>query len=223
MTAIIVIICIVAVIAFLLSIKVTLKIRYDEKLNVALKILFVKIRLYPSKKKKKRYPHSMSKKKARKIKKSLEKKKKPKKEKKKKKKKEEKYEKGDLISILSIVTSFVKSFIELFAKSIRLKASRLKITVASEDAAQTALTYVAVTQSINVLFPLLDDLKTVKKLPRGKELTVDADFLSEESTLDLDLELYVRVGGALKAVCGAAIRAFKKAVKDQIKRLEKSR
>ena len=222
MIAGLIIICIVAIIAFLLSIKVTLRVRYDEKLSVRLKILFVKIQLYPSKKKKKRYPHSMSKKKAQKIKASL--KKKPKKEKKKKKKeKVEKYEKDDLISILSIVISFVKNFIKLFAKTIRLKASRLKITVASEEAAQTALTYTAVTQSINVLFPLLDSLKTVKKLPRGKELSVSADFLSEESTLDLDIELYVRVGGALKALCGAAINAFKKAVKDQIRRLEKKR
>ena len=222
MIAGIIIICIVAIIAFLLSIKVTLKIKYDEKLSVRLKILFVKIQLYPSKKKNKRYPHSMSKKKAQKIKASL--KKKPKKEKKKKKKDEkEKYEKDDLISILSIVISFVKNFIRLFAKSIRLKASRLRITVATEEAAQTALTYTAVTQSINVLFPLLDSLKTVKKLPRGKELSVNADFLSDESSIELDLELYVRVGGALKALCGAAINAFKKAVKDQIRRLEKKR
>ena len=223
MIAGIIIICIVAIIAFLLSIKVTLKIKYDEKLSVRLKILFVKIQLYPSKKKNKRYPHSMSKRKAQKIKDSLKKKPKKEKKKKKKKEKEEKYEKDDLVSILSIVISFVKNFIRLFAKAIRLKASRLKITVASEEAAQTALTYTAVTQSINILFPLLDGLKTVKRLPHGKELSVSADFLSEESTLELDLELYVRVGGALKALCGAAINAFKKAVKDQIKRLEKKR
>ena len=224
MIALIVIICIVAFIAFLLSIKVTLKIRYTDKLSVYLKILFVKIRLYPKKNEKKRYPHSMSKRRAKKIKDSL--KKKPKKAKKKKKKseeKEERYEKSDLLSIISIVLSFVKNFVKLFANSIRVKASRLKITVATEEAAQTALTYTAITQSINVLFPLLDRLKTVKKLPTGKELSVDADFLSDTPTLDIDIELYIRVGGALKAICGAAIKAFKKAVKDQIKKLEKQR
>ena len=224
MIALIVIICIVAFIAFLLSIKVTLKIRYTDKLSVYLKILFVKIRLYPKKNEKKRYPHSMSKRRAKKIKDSL--KKKPKKAKKKKKEseeKEERYEKSDLLSIISIVLSFVKNFVRLFANSIRVKASRLKITVATEEAAQTALTYTAITQSINVLFPLLDRLKTVKKLPTGKELSVDADFLSDTPTLDIDIELYIRVGGALKAICGAAIKAFKKAVKDQIKKLEKQR
>ena len=218
-----VIICIIAVIAFLLSIKVTLKIRYTDKLAIYLKILFIKKRLYPKKEEKKRYPHSMSKRKAKKIRDSLKKKPKKAKKKKTKKKEEERYEKGDLLSIISIVISFVKSFIRLFAHSIRIKASRLKITVASEDAAQTALTYTAVTQSVNVLFPLLNGLKTVKKLPKGNDLTVDIDFLSDTPTIDADIELYIRVGGMLKAVCGAAIKAFKKAVKDQIKKLEKQR
>ena len=225
MIPLIVIISIVTVIAFLLSIKITLKIRYTEKLEAYIRILFIKIKLYPTEEKKKKYKHSMSKREAQKIKDSL--KKKPKKKKKKKKKKEkpksEEKDKPDAISIMSIVVSFVKNFISLFAKAIRVKASRLKITVATEDAAKTALTYAAVTQSMNVLFPLLDDLKTVKKLPHGKELSIDVDFLFDKSTFDIDVELYVRIGKALEAVCKAAIRAFKKAVKNEIKKLENKR
>ena len=170
----------------------------------------------------------MSKKKAQKIKNSL--KKKPKKLKKKKKKideeeeeAEEREEKNDLISIVSIVFSFVRNFVALFAKAIRVKASRLKITVATDEAAKTALTYTAITQSINVLFPMLDELKTVIKLPHKKELSVNIDYLSDTPTLDIDVELYIRIGGILKAVCGAAIKAFKKAVKNEIKKLEKQR
>ena len=168
----------------------------------------------------------MSRKKAQKIKDSL--KKKPKKQKKKKTQEkadeeEESEQSPDLLAIISIVTSFVKNFVRLFASSVRLKASRLKLTVASEDAATTAIAYGAITQSINVLFPLLDGIKTVKKLPRGKELSVRADFLSDSPSVDIDVELYIRVGSAIKAVCGAAIRAFKKAVADQIKRLERKR
>ena len=222
MIPLIVIISIVTVIAFLLSIKITLKIRYTEKLEAYIRILFIKIKLYPTEEKKKKYKHSMSKREAQKIKDSLKKKPKKKKKKKEKPKSEEK-DKPDAISIISIVVSFVKNFISLFAKAIRVKASRLKITVATEDAAKTALTYAAVTQSINVLFPLLDDLKTVKKLPHGKELSVDVDFLSDKSTFDIDVELYVRIGKALGAVCKAAIRAFKKAVKNEIKKLENKR
>ena len=226
MTALIVILSIALLIALLLSTKVLLHIRYEESLTVYLRVLFVKIRLYPSKKEKKKHPHSMSKRKAQKIKDSLQKKPKeePKKRKSKKKEKEkEPKEAPDLISIISIITSFVKSFLRLFAGSVRIRSSRLHIVVAAEDAADTAIAYGALTQAINLLFPMLDGIKTFKHLPRGKELSVQADFLSDTSKIDADVELYIRVGSALKAVCLAAIRAFKKAVKRQLRQLERQK
>lgn len=227
MTALIVILSIALLIALLLSTKVLLHIRYEESLTVYLRVLFVKIRLYPSKKEKKKYPHSMSKRKAQKIKDSLQKKQKeePKKKKKRKSKEKEKEPKEapDLISIISIITSFVKSFLRLFAGSVRIRSSRLHIVVAAEDAADTAIAYGTLTQAINLLFPMLDGIKTFKHLPRGKELSVRADFLSDTSKIDADVELYIRVGSALKAVCLAAIRAFKKAVKRQLRQLERQK
>lgn len=226
MTALIVILSIALLIALLLSTKVLLHIRYEESLTVYLRVLFVKIRLYPSKKEKKKHPHSMSKRKAQKIKDSLQKKPKeePKKRKSKKKEKgKEPKEAPDLISIISIITSFVKSFLRLFAGSVRIRSSRLHIVVAAEDAADTAIAYGALTQAINLLFPMLDGIKTFKHLPRGKELSVRADFLSDTSKIDADVELYIRVGSALKAVCLAAIRAFKKAVKRQLRQLERQK
>lgn len=226
MTALIIILSIALLIALLLSTKVLLHIRYEESLTVYLRVLFVKIRLYPSKKEKKKHPHSMSKRKAQKIKDSLQKKPKeePKKRKSKKKEKEkEPKEAPDLISIISIITSFVKSFLRLFAGSVRIRSSRLHIVVATEDAADTAIAYGALTQAINLLFPMLDGIKTFKHLPRGKELSVRADFLSDTSKIDADIELYIRVGSALKAVCLAAIRAFKKAVKRQLRQLERQK
>lgn len=225
MIALIVILSILLLIVLLLSTKVMLQIRYADSLTVYLRVLFVKIRLYPSKKKEKKYPHSMSKRKAQKIKDSLKKKpkKEPKKKKKSKKDEKEPKEAPDLISIVSIITSFVKSFLRLFAGSVRIRSSRLHIVVATEDAADTAIAYGALTQSVNLLFPLLDGIKTFKRLPRGKELSVQADFLSDTSKIDVDVELYIRVGSMLKALCLAAIRAFKKAVKRQLRQLEKQR
>ena len=227
MTALIVILSIALLIALLLSTKVLLQIRYDDSLTVYLRVLFVKIRLYPSEKEKKKYPHSMSKRKAQRIKDSLKKKQKkePKKKKKRKSKEKEKEPKEapDLISILSIITSFVKSFLRLFAGSVRIRSSRLHIVVASEDAADTAIAYGALTQAVNLLFPMLDGIKTFKHLPRGKELSVRADFLSDTPKIDADVELYIRVGSALKAVCLAAIRAFKGAVKRQLRQLERQK
>lgn len=220
MPALIIIFSIIVLLALLLSLKITLRITYEDSLRVYLKVFFVKTRLYPSKKKEKKYPHSMSKRKAQKIKDSLQKKSKPKK---KKKKEEKPIEKNDLISIVSITTNFVKNFISTFTRAVRVKFSRMHITVASEDAATTAILYGAITQSVNVLFPLIDNIKSVKKLPSGKELSVIADFLTDKPTVDIDINLYVRVGGALKALFSAGIRTFKKAVRDKIKELERRR
>ena len=64
-------------------------------------------------------------------------------------------------------------------------------------------------------------LKTVKKLPHGKNLSVDVDFLAEEPTIDIDIEIYFRIIGGAIALFGALISALKKAVKKQFRRLER--
>lgn len=224
---IIIILSILLLITLLLSMKVILQIRYEGALTVSLRVLFIKIQLYPSKSKfkKKPYPHSMSKRKAQKIKDELSKDK-PKK----KKKKSEKAEKvatdsdsdsPDIASMISIITSFVKNFLKLFAGSVRIRSSLLHITVAAEDAAETAVAYGAVSQAINILFPIISSVKNFKRLPKGKELWVKADFLSEKSTVDVNVELYVRVAGALKTLILSVYRAFRKAVKKQMLQLDK--
>ena len=227
------ILCIALFIALLVSAKVGLRLKYADGLKVYLKILFFTVRIYPLPKWKKRYRHSMSKRKAQKIKSSLQKK--PKKEKKKKpkkashkkenekKKSETQLSKDDILSVISIALSFIKSFVGRFSGSVRLKASRIKIVVASDDAATTAITYGAVTQAINVLFPLLDKIKTVKRLPRGKELSVRADFTTDTPSIELDIEIYVRAIKAVGSFLGAAITAFKNAVIDRMKILERKK
>ena len=225
MPALIIILCIALFIALLLSTKIILRIKYEDKLVVYIRVLFVKIQLYPKKEKKKRYPHSMSRRKAQKIKDSLTKKKKKSKKKSKEKTKEKskKEDKYDILSIISIITTFVRNFLKLFVKSARIKTSKLHIIVASENAAKTAILYGAVTQATNVLFPLLDSIKTFKKLPRGKDLLVETDFLVDKPTIKADITIYIRVGGILKALIGSAAKAFKKAVADQIKKFENKR
>lgn len=233
MPLIIILTCIALFIALLLSAKVGLRIKYADGLKVYIKVLFITVQIYPFKARKKRYRHSMSKRKAQKIKSSLQKK--PKKEKKKKQKKashkkenekkksETQLSKDDILSVISIVLSFIKSFVGRFSGSVRLKASRIKIVVASDDAATTAITYGAVTQAINVLFPLLDKIKTVKRLPRGKELSVRADFTADTPSIELDIEIYVRAIKAAGSFLGAAITAFKNAVIDRMKVLERKK
>ena len=224
MPALIIIFCIALAFALLLSTKIILRIKYDDKLIAYIRILFIKIPLYPKEERKKRYPHSMSRRKAKKIKESLSKKeKKPSKKSKDEKEKSEKKDKNDILSIISIITAFVKNFLKKFLNSARIKVAKLHVTVATDEAAKTAVMYGAVSQSVNVLFPMLEGIKNFKKLPKEKDLSVEPDFLSDKSRIDADITLYVRVGGALKAIIYACAKAFKKAVSDQIKKLENKR
>ena len=226
MLALIIIFCIALAFALLLSTKIILRIKYDDKLIAYIRILFIKIPLYPKEERKKRYPHSMSRRKAKKIKDSLTKKKKEKKPSKKskdEKEKSEKKDKNDILSMISIITAFVKNFLKKFLNSARIKVAKLHVTVATDEAAKTAVMYGAVSQSVNVLFPMLEGIKNFKKLPKEKDLLVEPDFLSDKSRIDADITLYVRVGGALKAIIYACAKAFKKAVSDQIKKLENKR
>ena len=224
MPALIIIFCIALAFALLLSTKIILRIKYDDKLIAYIRILFIKIPLYPKEERKKRYPHSMSRRKAKKIKESLSKKeKKPSKKSKDEKEKSEKKGKNDILSIISIITAFVKNFLKKFLNSARIKVAKLHVTVATDEAAKTAVMYGAVSQSVNVLFPMLEGIKNFKKLPKEKDLSVEPDFLSDKSRIDADITLYVRVGGALKAIIYACAKAFKKAVSDQIKKLENKR
>ncbi len=223
MTALIVILCIAIFIAFLLSTRIVLRIKHEETLVVYLRILFIKIKLHPSKKKekKKRYPHSMSRRKAEKIKKSLTEKEKKKKKKGTPKDAEhkvgEKEEKSDVLTMLSIMTEFIKNFIRLFMRSVRIKVAKLHIIVASDSAAKTAILYGAVSQSVDVLFPLLEGVKNFKKLPSGNDLSVTTDFLVEKPTVKTDITLYVTVGGALKTLIVSGSRTFKKVMDKQTK------
>ena len=221
MTALIVILCIAVFIAFLLSTRIVLRIKHEETLVVYLRILFIKIKLYPSNEKKKRYPHSMSRRKAEKIKKSLTEKKKTKKKGKEEgaeHKVGEKKEKRDILTMISIITTFIKNFLRIFMRSVRIKAAKLHVIVASDSAAKTAILYGAVSQSVDVLFPLLEGIKNFKKLPSDKNLSVTTDFLVEKPTIKADITIYVTVGGALKALIVSAARTLKKVTEKQAKK-----
>ena len=73
MTALIIIGCILLFFIFILSLRATLIIAYNGEVTLSLKVLFVKIKLFP-KGEKKSGPHKMSAKKAQRIKTRLKKK-----------------------------------------------------------------------------------------------------------------------------------------------------
>ena len=228
MTALIVIGIIALFIVFLCSLGATVTIEYDGEVTLWVRVLFVKIRLLPSRPKRRK--RSMSKKQAEKIKERLAKKeakKRAKKAEKKRKKaekkaavesgkaKKEKKSPAEILDIISLVCNLTTKIISRFFKHLKIKVARIKMKIATDDAAATALTYGAVTQSINVLFPLLDSVKTLS-LPNAKDIDIRADFTSEESEIDIKISFTLRVWHLLHvafAALGELIKYFFKSAK----------
>ena len=233
MPALITIGIILLFLVFLLTIKATVTIVYAGEVQLFLRVLFIKIRLVPAKKKK--YPKSMSAKKAQKIKAKAAKKKAKKLAKKKEKElakeeekkavakgevQKEKNTPGEILDIISLVANLIKKVVGKFFGHLTIKLARIKLKIATGDAATTAITYGAVTQAINLLFPVLDNIKTVET-PDAKQIDVVADFCSEESEIDIKISFGIRVWHVFHVVFSALGELIKYLFKSMKRKSEK--
>ena len=170
----------------------------------------------------------MSARKARRIRKKLKKQALKNKEKQEEKEKTEQKDKGakkkrsvrEILDIISLVTAVVKVVIQKTFSHLRLKMTRVRIKIGSGDAATTAIAYGAVSQSVNVLFALLSEVKKVR-LPSDDELDVSADFLSESCEVDLKLSFSLRVWHIIHIACAALIRLVQKMLDSEKKKAER--
>jgi len=208
----------VVLLTLLLFLKVSLIIRYDEGAKLTLKVLFVRKRLYPKEKKKHR-KKSMSAKKAQRIKDKLNKKKAKKKEKNQEKKgsgEKEKTSASNILDTVATVSILVRELVSKFTKHLKIQIAKIHIKIATGDAAHTAIAYGALTQSINVLFPLLEDVKNFD-MPKNRDIDISPDFLSDESEIGLKLVFSLRVWQILLT----AMSVLKRLTIYSIKKLEK--
>lgn len=214
MTALIVLGCILLFFIFLLSIKVKIIISYSDEIALTVHVLGLKIKILPAKKKK--GPHSMSAKKAEKIKKKLREKKLKKNEasrKKAAKKEEEKQNKTEkpkktlpeILYIIGLVRTLAAKVIKTFFNHLRIDIAKLKVVVATGDAASTAIAYGAITQAINLLFPILEEVKNFS-LPKETDIDVSVDYLSEGITADIKLGFALRVWHVFAVAFGALFK-----------------
>jgi len=157
-------------------------------------VLFFKIKILPAKEK--RGKRRMSEKKAAKIRDSLRKKQQKKalakKEKEQAKDTKEKKSISETISGVKMITDIVLAVIKKFFGHLQIKMTRIKMVVATEDAATTAIAYGAITQSLNILLPALESVKNFKKLKKT-EIDIRADFLANSPTFDVEISFAIRV------------------------------
>ena len=116
--------------------------------------------------------------------------------------------KRGLLDNLSLIREIVTVLLGKSAKHVRLEASRILITVGTDDAAKTALLFGAVNQAVVALIELLDQAKKWRRLRRA-ELSVKPDFTAEKCTADISITLSLRVWQMLSILLHTAYRYAK--------------
>lgn len=112
------------------------------------------------------------------------------------KSKKSKKKKGlaDILDLVYMGLAALKSLGKSFGKHFEIEAVRLRITVGSEDAAQTAILYGILVQAVAYALEVLSALTNLRIRKKNREnILVDADFTSEKIEADLHLIFKMRV------------------------------
>ena len=183
MTALLIVLSIFALLLLLLLIPVRLSLSFRETLSISVSYLFLRFPLYPREKEVRLSDYTPRKlrKRKRKLrnKRRIEKVKEAQKSRKNKKTLEKK------LRQLRLILAILKHVYKNILSAVHLRVKRFYVTVATDDAAKTAILYGIAAQSTSYLLALLKAY-TKTSVKRGF-VDVVADFCGKESTLDVNL------------------------------------
>ena len=123
-----------------------------------------------------------------------------------KKKEKKKYSFSDIGALLRFAIRVLKILLAKFGQSLRIDLRELQIVVATEDAAQTALLFGAVSPAAAWLLSLSETHKNFH-IRRGAPLSCRADFLAQKSSLSLHILFTIRPRQIL-SIGFSVLRAF---------------
>ena len=212
-------------------IRATVYISYRDEVKLFLRVAGIKIGILPKKEKKIKYK-KLSAKKFRKLmkkKKAAEEKKQGRKWARRKKKQEKKLARKDkkkkfaedassthaivgnrsFVENVSLVRELLSVFFSRFGKHFRIKVAKLDLTVASDDAAKTAVMYGVCAQSVAYILEILDNGTNID-YNKNTEVNVRVDYLAEKPSADIDVSFSLRVWHLLDILFRVAFAAIKK-------------
>ena len=215
MTALYILSGVLLLLLLLLFLPVHLSLIYSDKLSIKLAYLFFNFSLYPKEKKVRLSDYTPRK--IRKKKRKIRKKRQLEKATLKVKKKPQKTLKQKLRQV-RLILHILKNTYAGILSAVRVRVHRLYITVATDDAAKTALLYGVAAQSTAYLMEVLGDFtKTTAK--RGA-VDVVADFCGSESTLDAAIVFSVTPFSILVLGIRAAFLFLKYKLKKQPEKIK---
>ncbi|MDD7700541.1 MAG: DUF2953 domain-containing protein [Eubacteriales bacterium] len=194
-TALIVVLSALAFLLLLLLFRVRLVFTCREEVRVTAWVLCFPIVLYPRQKKPK-LPKEKEEKKEKKRRKS-----------KKKRKEDSRKPKKSLPEKIRLVRALLAALLRRTRRYLHLRAVRAHISVATGDAASTAVLYGAVSAALSGLLALLDRAFNLKAPPG--DVAVFPDFTGEKTKADLKIVLSLSVFGALAILFSVAIAYVK--------------
>ncbi len=222
MIAAIIIGCILLAVVSALSLRIKITVTYKDEVALYVSTLFFRIKLYPRKKKQKG-PHSMSRKRAARIRERLQEKEERKRLRKEQKKQEkseankakkDKPNFSDVLDTVDTVRDIALAVVRTSLGHLRVDLARFHITVATGDAATTAVIYGAVCEALEILFAVLEDVKGFRS-PKTKDLSVNYDFLEEQTKIDIKLSFSMRVWHGIHIALSGLIKYIARLVKKQ--------
>lgn len=201
MTALWILLGILAFFVILFSIPIHVIVEADSSLNakVYARLLFIRYALFPMQKRKK---------KTKKAKKSG-KKAAPKPKKQAKTASPKPKPKRDIIGLVKLILKLVSAVLKKFPRHFRVRVLRYEISVGTKDAAKTAMVYGAVTGLSANLFELLRK-GTRFRIGRKASVGVYANFIGEKTEAYICLDFSLTIMDALHMVMAAGL-AFVKA------------
>lgn len=169
--------CSVLFVLFLiLLIRIHVSVAVKENLDVYLKVLFIKKRLFTTRKRAP-LPEGVTP---------------PEKKEKAPKEKKEKNEKTDILSLITLLKKIVIDIMKKIKRFLRIRVSGFDITIATEEAGKTAVLYGAVGGVADMIFGLFEnafDFKFTKDAKTG----IRTDFLSDKTKADIDIDFSINI------------------------------
>ena len=181
-------------ITLLLISKVKVNIVYDSSLRVYARFLFIRVSLFPIKPKIKKKKKKKTKKKKLPDEQSVAPSEKPK----------EKSVAYKLWEMKSALLEIIKKFLN----KLHFRFITLRVVVACNNAAKTALAYAGVNQGIAYIIEILRNISNVE-VAKNSDISVQSNFISQESEFEGKIQLYIRVISLIKVGIFAITKYFK--------------
>lgn len=189
MTAVFIVLGIIALITAVLLLNINLILSFDGKISVNVRILFVSVDVmkFAAKGDKKKKSKPAAEKKGSDA-----------------KTKEKSKPKGsfdDFLGFLDLISSMAKMLAENLGNNLKVNIRRLKVTLGAETAEKTAIMYSRVCSAVTVLFETLPNV--VKLFRHGSDITIYPDYSAEKCNFAVEAIFTLKVIHILKIAFGA--------------------